>query len=85
VKLDNGLERDVEKQLVVGAALDVVLGCSLAVTKTAWLGAIEKNPDTAGSLISVENLEISELYLIGDIAVASGSFGTLPVGSITAA
>ncbi|KAI6761016.1 hypothetical protein HG531_001569 [Fusarium graminearum] len=61
-----------------------VLGCSLAVTKTAWLGAFEKNPDTTGSLIGVENLEISELYLVGDVAVASGGFGTLPVDSIAA-
>jgi hypothetical protein len=85
VKLDDGLERNVQQQLVISTALDIVLGCSLAITKTTWLGAVEEDSDSTSLLICVEDLEISELYLVGNIAVASWDFGTLPVAIAGAA
>lgn len=81
MEFDNGLERDVQKQLVICTALHVVLGGSLAVTETAWLGTIEENSNSPGVLIRVENLQITEFYLVGDVVVASWSFHTLPAGT----
>lgn len=81
MEFDNGLERDIQKQLVICTALHVVLGGSFAVTEAAWLGTIEENPNSPGALISVENLQITEFYLVGDVVIASWRFHTLPAGT----
>ncbi len=80
VKLHHGLERDEEKQLLVGVALHPVLGRGLAaIAEAGRLVALEEDAHTTGGLcVDIQELTSVQFDLTCEVSVASGDDGTTP-------
>lgn len=78
MKLDSGLEGNVDKQLIIRTTLYPVLSRALALVESAGLGSVEERADGSGVVVSIEDLAVSDLDLISNVTIAAWEFCASP-------